>query len=108
MKDSLDPATKLDLMKLVIAVIGADDEIDVRELDFVGDLIMKLDFSGDDMEVINGWLKVPPSIDELAADDVDAGHKELFLSAMDAAAMSNKKLDAAEAAALERVRKFLR
>jgi hypothetical protein len=88
-------------------VIAADDETDSTELDFVADLIMKLGFESDDMEVINGWLRVPPELDEIAADDVSAGHKALFLSAIDAAAMSDKKLNDAEAAAIDRIRRTL-
>lgn len=107
MSDTLDSQTRLSLMKLVIAVIAADDETDSDELDFVGDLIMKLDFSDDDMSVINGWLAVPPSLDEIAADDASPEHRSLFLAAIDAAAMADRALDEAEAAALARIRKAL-
>ena len=108
MPETLDRQTRLNLMKLVIAVIAADDETDSSELDFVGDLIMKLDFSDDDMGLINGWLAVPPSVDEIGEDDAAPEDRALMLAAIDAAAMADRKLGDAEAAALARIRKALR
>jgi uncharacterized tellurite resistance protein B-like protein len=73
---------RLQLMRFVCTFAWADLEVTDAERAFVGGLIRRLQLPPDEVELVEGWLKVPPTPDEVDPTDVPRAHRELLLDAI--------------------------
>jgi ABC-2 type transport system ATP-binding protein len=73
---------RLQLMRFVCTFAWADLEVTDAERAFVGGLIRRLQLPPDEVELVEGWLKVPPTPDEVDPTDVPRAHRELLLRAV--------------------------
>jgi len=71
---------RLRLMKFVCSFAWADLEIAESERKFVQKLVRKLKLGDDEKEMVEGWLELPPSAEELDPTLIPDAHRSLFLS----------------------------
>lgn len=71
---------RLRLVKFVCSFAWADLEIADSERKFVHKLMRRLKLDGDEQRMVDSWLELPPSAEELDPTLIPHEHKNLFLS----------------------------
>ncbi len=94
---ALDREDRLRLMRFICSFAWADLEVQQEERSFVGKLIQQLDLDEDEVAQVEGWLKVPPTADELDPAEIPREHRQLFLDTARAMIVADGKIDADEA-----------
>jgi hypothetical protein len=89
------------LMKFVCSFAWSDHEVKQQERDFVARLIKKLNIGADDAKRVEGWLKMPPPIEEIDPTEIPRQHKQLFLDAIRALIGSDGEVSLEEREDLE-------
>ena len=80
MDPQLSSEERLSLLRFVCAFAWADLEIADNERNFVTDLARKLGSSDDEIDQVQGWLKMPPPAEDVDPTDIPAEHRQLFLN----------------------------
>ena len=83
MIDQLTSAERLRLMRFVCSFAWADLEIQPEERAFIGRLVRGLDLDPSEELQVHRWLDVPPDLDGLDPATIPAGHRQLFLEAVE-------------------------
>lgn len=94
---ALDREDRLRLMRFICSFAWADLEVQQEERTFVTKLIHQLDLDEEEVAKVEGWLKVPPTADELDPAEIPRKHRQLFLDTARAMIVADGKIDADEA-----------
>ncbi|MEM9191068.1 MAG: TerB family tellurite resistance protein [Myxococcota bacterium] len=91
---------RLRLMKFICSFAWADLEIADAERQFVSKMSTKLGLSEEEIDVVQGWLKIPPRAEELDPAQIPKEHRQLFLDAARAMVIVDGRVDPEEAESL--------
>jgi uncharacterized tellurite resistance protein B-like protein len=80
--DELDTAQRVNLLKFVCSFAWADLEIRPAERAFVARLVDRLELGDKEAAMVNAWLELPPSEDELDPHLIPMQHRLLFIEAV--------------------------
>jgi tellurite resistance protein len=89
------------LMKFVCSFAWSDHEVKTQEREYVARLMKRLNFSKEDAKKVEGWLKMPPPLEEIDPTDIPKQHKQLFLDAIRAVIGSDGEVSLEEREDLE-------
>lgn len=78
--EDLGSEDRMRLMRFVCTFAWADLEIQEAEQSFVQKLMDRLEFDDDEVEQIKGYLKTPPTPEEVDPNDVPPAHRQVFLN----------------------------
>lgn len=77
----LDIEDRMRLMRFVCTFAWADLEVQDAEMSFVRKMVKQLGFDEDEKSEVEGWLKRPPSPEEVDPNDIPVEHRQIFLNA---------------------------
>jgi uncharacterized tellurite resistance protein B-like protein len=75
----LEPEDRLRLMKFVCSFAWADLRVADLERQFVHRMVRKLELRDDEAQLVEGWLELPPTPEEVDPAEIPAEHRQLFL-----------------------------
>jgi Tellurite resistance protein TerB len=101
MLEKLPPNELMRLMKFVCSFAWSDHEVKPQERDFVARLIKKLKITPENAQRVEGWLKVPPPIEEIDPTEIPKQHRQLFIDAIRALIGSDGEVSLEEREDLE-------
>ena len=94
---ALNREDRLRLMKFICSFAWADLEIQDAERKFVGKLVKQLELDEAETKMVEGWLEVPPPVEELDPAEIPRAHRQLFLDTARAMIVADGTIDADEA-----------
>jgi tellurite resistance protein len=101
MLEKLPKAELLRLMKFVCSFAWSDHEVNEKEKNFVARMVKKLKLDSDDAKKVEGWLKLPPPIEEIDPTEIPKEHRQHFLDAVRALIGSDGEVSLEEREDLE-------
>jgi hypothetical protein len=84
------------LLQFVTSFAWADLEVSPREVAFVHGLVSRLQLSAEEALEVAGWLKTPPSADDVDPTEIPKQHRQLFLEVVRRMVESDGKASAEE------------
>ena len=96
MLDKLSREERLSLMKFVCSFAWADLRVQDEERSFVRKLVRKMKLDADEQKRVEGWLKVPPSADQIDPSEIPLKHRQLFLETVRELVAADNVLDPEE------------
>lgn len=103
----LSPAERLNLMRFVCSFVWTDLNVSQEERDLVMRMSGHLKLTEAETAQVQGWLQVPPPIDEVDPASVPPAHRQLFLTMMEMAAKADGKIVPAESESLKLFRDLM-
>ncbi len=104
----LDRDARLQLLKFVCSFVWTDLKVTQAERDLVMRIVGYLQLGDAEARQVQGWLKVPPPIDEIDPAAVPKAHRELFLKSARLAVEADGRVVPAERDALATFADLLR
>ena len=101
MLDSMDREDRLRLMKFVCSFAWADLEIQKAERTFIKKTMKKLELDAEERAMVEEWMTVPPSADELDPAEIPPEHRQLFIDFAMATVAADGQVDEDEQFNLE-------
>jgi len=95
---SLAREDRLRLMKFVCSLAWADLEVHREERAFVRRMSSRLDLRPDEVALVDGWLRVPPT--EVDPEEIPREHRALFLGTLRELVLVDGAVDEQERASL--------
>lgn len=105
--DSLSASDRIRLFQFVCTFAWTDLKVTQAERDFVQRLIGYLRLGEEDRKRVEGWLEVPPRVEDIDPTAVPFEHRQLFLSAATAMVEADGRVVGAEDDALQIFRSLL-
>lgn len=96
MLDKLKKEERLLLLKFVCAFAWADLEVKDSEKKLVRKLVSQLKLDKDEAKEVEGWLKRPPSPEEVDPNRVPRAHRKLFIETARQMIVADGEVDEAE------------
>jgi hypothetical protein len=84
------------LLQFVTSFAWADLEVSPREIAFVHGLVSRLHLSAEEALEVSGWLKTPPSADDVDPTEIPKRHRQLFIEVVREMVESDGKATAEE------------
>jgi uncharacterized tellurite resistance protein B-like protein len=78
----LDPTERLRLLRFVTSFAWADLTVTAGERAYVHRLVSRLHLTPEEAVKVEGWLRSPPSEDEVDPTTIPHQHRQLFLDAV--------------------------
>jgi uncharacterized tellurite resistance protein B-like protein len=100
MVSSLAPEERLRLMKFVCSLAWADLEVQAEERAFVRRMVSRLGLSAAERAQVDGWLQVPPPVDDVDPAEIPREHRKLFLDTLRELVLADGAVDEQEQASL--------
>ena len=72
---------RMRLMRFVCSFAWADLRVSDEERRVVGQMILRLHLDGNERKLVESWLEVPPTAEELDPNQIPRDHRDLFLDA---------------------------
>ncbi len=94
---TLDREDRIRLMKFICSFAWADLEIQDAERTFIGKLVRELELDEEERALVDGWLELPPSAEELDPAEIPREHRQIFLDTARAMIVADGKIDPNEA-----------
>lgn len=92
----LTPFERVNLMKFVCSFAWTDLNVSQAERDLVMRISGSLRLTDAETRQVEGWLEVPPPIDEVDPTSVPPAHRQLFLTTLDMVVKADGKVVGAE------------
>lgn len=103
----LDRDARLQLLKFVCSFVWTDLKVTQAERDLVMRIVGYLQLGDAEARQVQGWLKVPPPIDEIDPAAIPPEHRQLFLNAAELTARADGRVVPAERDQLALFRELL-
>ena len=104
----LDRAQRLRLLQFVCSFAWADLEVHPREREFVLRLVQRLELAPDEAKQVQEWLVLPPPLETVDPMQIPAGHRKLFLAAIDGVIAADGAIAPEERESLRLLEQLLR
>jgi len=82
MLDDLSRPERLALVRFVCSFAWADLNVRRVEQEYIARLVRRLELDEDELQLVDGWLKLPPAPEEVDPDLIPRRHREVFLDAI--------------------------
>jgi uncharacterized tellurite resistance protein B-like protein len=76
---ALNEEDRLRLLRFVCSLAWADLSVSDSERGLVHRLVGQLDLTAEELEQVEGWLRIPPPPEDVDPTDIPAEHRQLFL-----------------------------
>ncbi len=86
----------LRLLRFVCSFAWTDFVVTQEERDLVNRIVAVSDLTAADKAAVQGWLKVPPSPEEVDPTEIPIRHRQVFLEAVRAVVVADKHVSAEE------------
>jgi uncharacterized tellurite resistance protein B-like protein len=90
--DELDRSDQLRLLQFICSFAWADLEVRPEERSFVEHLVEKIGLNDEDRELVEGWLKVPPSPEAVDPISIPPDQRKLFLTLIEGVILSDGEI----------------
>ncbi len=103
----LAPADRLNLLRFVCSFVWTDLKVTQQERDLVMRIVGAMHLDDAEAKQVAGWLRVPPSPEDVDPTQVPRRHRELFLRAAELAVQADGRVVPAERETLALFRDLL-